>query len=241
MVGFANTFGISGSDTDLLIGCTAVQILPEIAKVASKVTVFQRTANWVVPRMDAPVSPFMRNVYRYLPPIRWRKRALQMDFRESTFDAIVDSKSDVAKAFKDMSMDMMHAQLPDQPEMWKKLTPTYNLGCKRIIISDDYFPALDQPNVELETRPIQSISDRSVKVTGANGEAEDMGTEYDLVVCATGFKTVDFMHPIKIYGKGGRPLSEVWKDGARAYLGTCVEDMPNFGMLYGPNSKFVYR
>ena len=104
-----------------MAGCTAVQILPEIQKVAKKVTVFQRTPNWVVPRADAPVSPLMRNVLKYVPPVRWRKRALQMDFREWTYGAIVDPNSDSAKMFRDAALDLMHTQLPDQPEMWEKL------------------------------------------------------------------------------------------------------------------------
>ncbi|KAK6390324.1 hypothetical protein LTR65_005699 [Meristemomyces frigidus] len=222
-------------------GCTAVQILPEIAKVAKEVTVYQRTANWVVPRLDTPVSPLMRNVYRYLPPVRWRKRTGAMNFRESTFDAIVDSTSDISKQFREMAIEMMHRQLPNQPELWKKLTPSYNLGCKRIIISDDYYPALSTPNVVLETRPIHSISGSAVKVTGADGEPEAAESDYDLLVCATGFQTLEFMHPIRIFGKNGRPLNDVWKQGARAYLGTCVEDMPNFGMLYGPNTNLGHN
>lgn len=214
-------------------GCTAVQILPEIAKVAKKVTVFQRTPNWVVPRMDAPVSPFMRTVYKYLPPIRWRKRAGQMDFREATYNAIVDTKSDMATMFNSMSMDMLHTQLPNQPEIWEKLTPKYPLGCKRIIISDDYYPALNQDNVDLETRPIHSIEGRAAKVVDASGEPVDVESDYDLLVCATGFKTQEFMAPITLYGKGGRPLKDVWKNGAQAYQGVCVEDMPNFGECIG--------
>ncbi|KAK0298624.1 hypothetical protein LTR54_008477 [Friedmanniomyces endolithicus] len=222
-------------------GCTAVQILPEIAKVAKQVTVFQRTPNWVVPRLDQPVSPFMRNVLRYVPPIRWRKRAGQMDFREWSYQAIVDSKSAPATMFRDMAIDMMHKQLPDQPEMWEKLTPNYSLGCKRIIISDDYFPALDLPNVDLETRPIHSINDHSVKVTATNGEPEDAGSTYDLLVCATGFQTLEFLHPINLYGENGRSLRDVWKNGARSFNGTCVEDMPNFGILYGPNTNLGHN
>ncbi|KAK1059458.1 hypothetical protein LTR74_012594 [Friedmanniomyces endolithicus] len=222
-------------------GCTAVQILPEIAKVAKQVTVFQRTPNWVVPRLDQPVSPFMRNVLRYVPPIRWRKRAGQMDFREWSYQAIVDSKSAPATMFRDMAIEMMHKQLPDQPEMWEKLTPTYSLGCKRIIISDDYFPALDLPNVDLETRPIHSINNHSVKVTGPNSEPEDVGPAYDLLICATGFQTLEFLHPINLYGKNGRSLRDVWKNGARSYNGTCVENMPNFGILYGPNTNLGHN
>lgn len=208
--------------------------------MAKKVTVFQRTPNWVVPRMDAPVSPFMRNILRYLPPLRWRKRALQMDFRESTFGFIENPDSDVAGMFKDMSKEMMQQQLPNQPELWKKFTPNYNVGCKRIIISDDYFPAFNLPQVELETRAIDSISGNAVKVTGTDGQTQDVD-DYDLLVCATGFQTTQFMHPIKVFGKNGRSLNDVWKDGAQAYLGVCVEDMPNFAVLYGPNTNLGHN
>jgi len=221
-------------------GCTAVQILPEIAKVAKKVTVFQRTPNWVVPRMDAPVSPLMRNVLKYLPPVRWRKRALQMEFREATHGFVADPNSDIAQLFKDASKEMMQRQLPNRPELWEKLTPKYNVGCKRIIISDDYFPSFNKPNVELETRPIQSVGEKGVKIVDDDGQGKDVD-EYDMLVCATGFQTTQFMHPIKVFGKKGRALNDIWKDGAHAYLGVCVEDMPNFGMLYGPNTNLGHN
>ncbi|KAK5108774.1 hypothetical protein LTR62_007834 [Meristemomyces frigidus] len=222
-------------------GCTAVQILPEIAKEAKHVTVFQRTPNWVVPRGDQPISPLMRNMLRYVPPLRWRKRAVQMDFREWTYGAIVDPSSEPAQQFHDLADDMLHKQLPDQPEMWEKLTPKYTLGCKRIIISDDYYPALNQSNVDLETRAIHSVSGNGVKVKNDDGEAAELDTDFDLLVCATGFRTLEFMHPIQIYGKGGRSLNDIWKDGAHSYNGTCVSDLPNFGMLYGPNTNLGHN
>ncbi|WPH02986.1 Hypothetical protein R9X50_00585800 [Acrodontium crateriforme] len=222
-------------------GCTAVQILPEIQKVAKHITMFQRTPNWVIPRMDAPISPLMQNLYRYLPPLRWRKRAVQMDFRESSHSAIVNPGSDLAVFFKNMSTDLMKAQLPNQPELWEKLTPKYNIGCKRIIISDDFFPAIDQSNVTLETRPIHSIEGHAVKVNDPNGTVVDAESDYDLLVCATGFQTTEFLHPIQLTGKNGRTLSDVWKNGAKAYLGTGVEAMPNFAMFYGPNTNLGHN
>ena len=238
-------------------GCTSVQILPEIAKVAKQVTVFQRTPNYIFPRLDQPVSPFMRNVYKYLPPIRWRKRAGQMDFREGFWDAVNDANSGNAQMIRDFHKQKLETELSSRPDLWEKLTPSYNPGCKRIIISDDYFPALALPHVTLETRPIDSISGDKIKVKDDDGNPTDVDSEFDLLVCATGFKTVsgviqralprvsgvgltiyqvDFMAPIKMYGKNGRSLDDVWKDGAQAYYGVCVEDMPNFGMLYGKRS-----
>lgn len=135
-------------------GCSAVQIIPEIAKVASKLTLHQRTPDWVVPRGDAPVSPFRRALHKYVPPIRWRNRADLMDMRESSHAAIFDADSQLAKMLMELSKSLMQAQLPDKRELWEKLTPNYPIGCRRVIASDDYFPVFNQEHVFLETRPI---------------------------------------------------------------------------------------
>lgn len=158
-----------------------------------------------------------------------------MDYRESFYDAVTDGNSDFAQMLRDFCTDMMHTQLPNQPEMWEKLTPTYNPGCKRVIISDDYYPALARENVSLETAKIGRITETGIEVEG--GASED----FDLLVLATGFRTVEFMHPISITGVGGRGLDEIWKGGAEAYNGVVVEDLPNFGMLYGPNTNLGHN
>lgn len=205
--------------------------------MAKHITVFQRTPNWVIPRGDQPVTATQRNVLKYLPPVRWRKRAEQMDFRESFYDAVIDGQSPFAGDIRKQCIDQMKVALPDQPELWEKLTPSYNPGCKRVIISDDYYPTLALPHVFLETRPISNISGNAVNVTNKDGNVEAVQDDYDLLVCATGFNTTEFMHPIKMTGRNGRELSDVWKNGAQAFYGVCVEDMPNFGMLYGPNTN----
>lgn len=170
-------------------------------------------------------------IFKYVPPVMKRIRATQMDFRESFYDAVTDGNSPFAGLIRSSCLDQMHAALPDQPELWAKLTPKYNPGCKRVIISDDYYPCLAQPNISLETRPISRITETGVEVEGGASE------EFDLIICATGFRTVEFMHPIKITGAHGRSLSDIWNGGARAYYGVTVEDVPNFGMLYGPNTN----
>jgi hypothetical protein len=146
-----------------------------------------------------------------------------MDFRESFHTIIKDDKSDFAQLVRDMCTGSMKTQLASKPELWEKLVPDYAPGCKRVIITDDYYPTLARDNVELETRQITHIT--------------ETGIEVDLIVLATGFKTVEFMHPIQIYGVNGRPLQDIWKDGAVAYNGVTVEDLPNFGMFYGPNTN----
>lgn len=145
------------------------------------------------------------------------------------------------KKLKQAALDMMHEQLPNQPELWEKLTPDYPVGCKRVVVSDFFFPALNLPSVELEARPIHSINDHTVRLVGAAGQPEDADSDYDLIVFATGFRATDFLHPMKIFGRNGRALHEMWKDGARAYHGTCADEMPNFGIVLGPNTGLLHN
>ncbi|EEP81513.1 conserved hypothetical protein [Uncinocarpus reesii 1704] len=215
-------------------GATAAQIIPEVAGDASHLTIFQRTANWVVPRMDLAVWKPFRTIFRYCPPVQWRLRASIMDFREAVHAVMRDPKSSTADFMRKASLHMMHKALPDNPNLWEKLTPDYPPGCKRLILSDDYFPTLARDNVSLETGHIDRISENGIIVDGVE-------QELDLIILATGFRTVEFMHPIKIYGRNGKPLSEIWNGGARALYGVAVEDLPNFGMLYGPNTNLGHN
>ncbi|OKP14314.1 Baeyer-Villiger monooxygenase [Penicillium subrubescens] len=216
-------------------GATAAQIIPEIAPTASHLTVFQRTPNWLVPRMDAPVSAFQKALLKYVPPIRWRKRAVQMEFREDFHAAIFDDNSEYAQTIRDWCTGMLKAQLANKPELWETLTPDYAPGCKRVILSDDYYPALARDNVDLETRRIERITTKGIEIEGVGEQ------EYDFIVLATGFKTVDFMYPIQVFGTKGRSVADIWKDGAKAYYGVTVEDLPNFGMFYGPNTNLGHN
>ncbi|KAJ5158713.1 uncharacterized protein N7500_008364 [Penicillium coprophilum] len=216
-------------------GATAVQIAPEVARVASHLTIYQRTPNWIVPRLDQPVSTLQKALFRLFPPLHWRKRALQMGVREDSYVAITDGNSPLAHYIRTLGTDAMKSQLPDRPELWDTLTPTYAPGCKRIIGSDDYYPTLARENVHLETRGITGITESGIEVD------EEDEQEYDLIILATGFKTADFMHPIRIYGSNGRSLEDIWKNGATAFNGVAVEDLPNFGMFYGPNTNLGHN
>lgn len=215
-------------------GATAAQIIPEIATEVESLTIHQRTPNWVIPRLDAPIPEWKRAVYRFLPYVRHRKRADMMDFREAFFNAVWDNDHPVAQFLEGQAKDHMHTQLPDRPELWEKLLPKYKIGCKRVIISDDYLPVFLRDNVKLETGHIDRISEKGIVTEGEEAE-------YDLIICATGFKTVEFMHPIDITGSAGRTLASVWKEGGEALYGVTVESLPNFGMLYGPNTNLGHN
>jgi cation diffusion facilitator CzcD-associated flavoprotein CzcO len=216
-------------------GATAAQIIPEVAKDAKSVTVFQRTPNWVIPREDADIPQWRRNLYRYVPGARRRHRAELMDMRETAlFNAIVTNDEEGKMKLRSMSLDLMKRQIRNNPKLIEDLTPDYPPGCKRVIISDDLFSAMDKPHVALETKKIQSISSDSI--TTENNEYK-----IDMIILATGFRTVEFLYPIKVYGLGGRSIQEIWQGGARAYLGMTVESLPNFAMLYGPNTNLRHN
>jgi cation diffusion facilitator CzcD-associated flavoprotein CzcO len=219
-------------------GATAAQIIPEVAKVCSSLTVFQRTPNWVIPRGDAEISATMRWIYRFLPAARKRYRAKWMDLREGFFNAAAVEGSEEKDSVREDCFKMMMRQIPDNQLLREELTPAYAPGCKRVIVSDDFFPALNQPNVTLETRPIQNLTPNGLLVDGDSGQHD-----FDCLVLATGFRTQDFLYPIKIYGLGGRSIEDIWKEagGPQAYLGVTINSLPNFAMLYGPNTNLGHN
>lgn len=216
-------------------GATAAQIIPEILPSISSLTVYQRSPNWVIPRADGPVSSLKRAVLRYLPPIRWRIRAGIMDFRESFHDAVTDGQSDPAGLIRTMCTDMMKSQIPNQPELWANLTPDYDPGCKRVIISDDYYPALASDKTTLDTRGIKRITATGIEM------ADGIHHAHDTIILAAGFRAVEFLHPIKVTGTQGKPLGEIWNQGASALYGTTIPSLPNFGCLYGPNTNLGHN
>ena len=223
--------GIVGS------GATAAQIIPEIAASCKNLTVFQRSPVWVMPRHDATIGPAMQLMYRFVPFVRRRYRAALMDSREGFFDASYNAESSKHDFVMDVTKQHLLSQLPGDSNaaLREKLSPTYPFGCKRCIVSDDYYPALAQENVTLETMPITGVSPGGVNVKGG------IHYDFDLIIEATGFLTTQFMYPIKIYGTKGRSLEEMWAKGAKAHLGITVDNLPNFGMLYGPNTNLTYN
>lgn len=203
--------------------------MPEVAKTASHVTVYQRTPQWIIARDDYAIQPLQKALLS-IPFFRNCKRSLMMFYREATHDPIVKADSKMADEVRKMGIEHIKKGLPDKPEMWDVLTPKYAPGCRRILSSDDYYPALNKEHVKLETRDIQRITESGIQTA-------DETTEFDLIVYATGFRTVEFLTPIKIHGANGRDLAELWDGGATAYYGVTAEDMPNFGLLYGPNTN----
>jgi len=214
-------------------GASAIQYIPEIAKTAGKVLIFQRTPNYIIPRLDKPTPDWLRRLYKTVPLVdRIFRFAIwqMMDLRFRAFKRGTVS----AESFRKLAIGYLNKQISD-PELREKLTPTYPIGCKRILISDDYYQALNQPNVALITEAVAEITPKGVKTAD--------GAEHacDVIVYGTGFDTTHFLAPLEIHGLGGRTLSDAWKDGAEAYLGVTVSGFPNLFMLYGPNTNLGHN
>ena len=214
-------------------GASAIQYIPELARTAGKVVIFQRTPNYIVPRLDKAFSAFEKWLFRTFPAIdrlnRWFIWQM-MDLRFAAFKTGTKS----ADSFKALALKYLDGVVTD-PILKAKLTPDYPIGCKRILVSDDYYQALMQPNVELVTQAVQTVTAKGVKtVDGAEHAC-------DVLVYGTGFVTTDFIQPVEIVGAGGQTLTQAWQDGAEAYLGVTVAGFPNLFMLYGPNTNLGHN
>ncbi|MBW8367576.1 MAG: alpha/beta hydrolase fold domain-containing protein [Arenimonas sp.] len=208
-------------------GSTAVQLIPPIAREAAQLHVFQRTANWVLPRLERKYRWFDRLLATF-PPYAVAVRAAWVQFLELGRRGF-DEGTFMRWMMLKLAARQRRQGIAD-PGLRATLTPDYPLGCKRIIYSNDYYPALSQPNVALVTAPIARIT--------ANGIVTADGTErgIDALVCATGFDTVHLLQSLAIHGRGGRTLSEAWRDGPDAFHGISVAGFPNLFLMLGPNT-----
>ncbi|MGH7439113.1 MAG: flavin-containing monooxygenase, partial [Polyangiaceae bacterium] len=216
-------------------GASAIQFVPRIAPQVERLTVYQRSPNWILPRNDAPYSERTKGLFRKVPALQRLHRASIYWGNEVRFLAL-DGRS--KGVFGPLMQYVARRHLEDQvadPALREKLLPTYPLGCKRVLISDEYYPALARPNVEVVTTPIGRVT--------AGGVVTEDGAERpaDTLVFGTGFRSTDFLAPLDITGAAGRRLSEAWKDGAEAYLGMTVAGFPNLFVLYGPNTNLGHN
>lgn len=214
-------------------GASAIQFIPELAKTAKSLTIFQRSANWIIPRNDKAYGSVAKWCFRHLPFWRRLYRSYIYWLLESRFLAFGKDAA-LAGVIEGQARRHMRKQVSNDA-LWPVLTPDYPVGCKRILISDDIYPALDQPHVRIETKAISAFTEDGV-LTGDGARRK-----VDAVIFATGFKTTDFLAPIHITGKGGQSLEARWRDGAEAYLGLTVAGFPNLGLLYGPNTNLGHN
>lgn len=209
-------------------GASAIQFVPEIQPLAKQLFLFQRTAPWVIPKPDGMISGWKKKLYEQIPLVRrvyrnsiyWMNEIQVLGFTSQRFWLRLAEK---------LVINHLRRHIKDEA-LLSKVTPKYAMGCKRILLSNNYYPALQQPNVEVVTNAIKEITAHSI-VT------ED-GTDIpvDVIICGTGFHVTDSFQFADISGRGGRSLTDVWQNGAEAYLGTMVHGFPNLFFMIGPNT-----
>jgi cation diffusion facilitator CzcD-associated flavoprotein CzcO len=214
---------------------SAVQFVPQIAPLAERLTVFQRSANWLLPRKDRLYSPRLHRTMKRWPWLAKLRHDWQWFFFGEMMLTPLMKRVRIAQwAARQRALLHLRRQVPDST-LRSKLVPDYPIGARRVLFNDDYFPALGRPNVRLVTEPIARIEADGVR-TG-DGELH----EADVIIYATGFKATEFLAPIEVSGLDGRALSDEWNRGAHAYLGVTVSGFPNFFMLYGPNTNLGHN
>src|SRR6185437_71796 len=210
-------------------GASAVQFVPELAQQVARLTVFQRTGNWFLPRRNRSYPRLARAAIEHVPGVQAFRRTFMYQYCE-TLTASIRHPRTLGRLVGVRSAAFMRWQLKDR-ELRRKVWPNYTFGCKRILFSSHFLPALQRPNVEVVTEPIVGLQPNGI-LTG-----DGALREVDCIVWGTGFKTNDFMFPMRIAGSGGLELREAWMHGARAHLGMTVPGFPNMFIMYGPNTN----
>jgi cation diffusion facilitator CzcD-associated flavoprotein CzcO len=210
-------------------GCSAIQVVPAIQPIVDHIDVYQRSPGWTFPKMDFAYSDRSKRLFKRFPGLQRLDRAAVQAFMELGA-AGMTSQRWLLHPFRAAARHQINRAIKD-PELRRKVTPSDEVGCKRVMLTDEWYPTLTKPNVEL-------VTDRIAEVTPSGLRVED-GTERpaDVLVLATGFRTHEFVAPMEIIGAEGRTLADEWADVPRAYLGLSVAGFPNMFLLYGPNTN----
>ena len=209
-------------------GASAIQFVPAIAPDVAQMHVFQRTAPWIMPHTDRPISARERRLYRRFPLLQKLVRGGIYSARELLVLGFAKQPR-LMKLVERLARRHMDSQISD-PELRRKVEPGYTIGCKRILPSNKWYPALGRDNVELVTDGITEVRERSI-VTGAGEEIA-----VDAIIFGTGFNVTDMPVARYVRGRDGRTLDEHWQGSPRAHLGSTVPGFPNLFMLLGPNT-----
>jgi cation diffusion facilitator CzcD-associated flavoprotein CzcO len=221
-------FDVAGKSIAVIgTAASAVQVVPEIAPRVRQLHVFQRTPNWIVPRPDRAYRSWEKVLSR-IPPFGRLRRWVQYWLHERNRLGF-NQRTRMAHLVEAFARHHLRSQIAD-PKLVEHLVPDYPFGCKRVLLSNDYYPALTRPNVELVTEPIAG-ADRD-GVTTIDGRRRPV----DAIVCATGFDTLHLLNSVEVRGLGGTTLASVWHEAPHAYHGVTVAGFPNLFLLLGPNT-----
>lgn len=224
-----HSYPLSGKRVAVIgTGASAIQIVPSIASQVGHLSVFQRTPPWIMPKRDHAISEARRDRFASHPILQKLARSyIYLTHELSGLGFVVEPK--ILQLLSRLVLRFLARSISD-PQLREKLTPHYTMGCKRILISNDYYPALRRKNVEVITTPIDRITETGIRVK--DGQQHD----FDAIILATGFDAADIVCPFPIQGRGGIELSAAWQEGAEAYLGTTVSGFPNAFLIVGPNT-----
>jgi cation diffusion facilitator CzcD-associated flavoprotein CzcO len=214
-------------------GASAIQFVPPVAEQAGQTFVFQRTPNWLVPKEDKAFSPLTKAAFRWVPGVDRAYRAFIWARQELAWLNFAGNKQ-VQGTFKKITGDHLRDQVADD-SLRERYTPDYPIGCKRVLISSEWYPTLQRSDVELVEDAIVRIEPDAV-VT-----ADGTRREVDTIVFGTGFRTTEFLVPMEVLGRDGASIHDAWKGGARAHLGVTVPGFPNLFLLYGPNTNLAHN
>lgn len=208
-------------------GASAIQFVPAIAPKVKQLHLFQRTAAWIIPHPNRPLTAREHRWFERFPFLQklWRLRIYLMH----ELSGLTFRHPKLSGIMKHLSSRYLERKVKD-PELRKKLTPNYTIGCKRVLVSRQYFPAVQRENVELVTEPIESIHATGVKTQDGKSR------EVDAIILGTGFNLEEIHGVKKIRGREGKSLWEIWGPSPRAHLGTTVSGFPNLFFIFGPNT-----
>jgi cation diffusion facilitator CzcD-associated flavoprotein CzcO len=213
---------------------SAIQFIPQIAPAIARLHVLQRSPNWMLPRGDRAYTDRERRRFTRFPWLARLYRWMIWARYETRFFPIIRRHPLLSRLAERAARQYVEAEIPD-PALRAALVPDYPIGGKRVLISDDYYAALRRDNVELVTAGIDHVEEDAVVLRDGRRLLADC------LIFATGFESTAFLAPMRIEGRGGRSLHDVWQGHARAYLGLTVSGFPNFFMMYGPNTNLGHN
>jgi cation diffusion facilitator CzcD-associated flavoprotein CzcO len=209
-------------------GASAIQIVPAIVSEVGHLDLYQRTAPWILPKKDKNISAFRRAMYKYLPITRQLYRT-RLYWRNELVAIGFIARPSVMKIAGKVVIRHLNSNVKDDA-LRKKLTPQFTLGCKRVLLSNDYYPAIQRSNLSLITEHIQEVNEKGILTS--DGRQHDT----DAIILATGFQAAEGVLRFEVRGKGGIGLNDTWQEGAEAYLGTSIAGFPNMFIVVGPNT-----
>ena len=210
-------------------GCSAIQTVPAIQPIVEHLDIYQRSPGWTMPKMDHPYSERAKRLFERFPLLQRIDRMATFAFMDLGAAAMTSQRWLLAP-FRAVGRRQIDGAI-DDPELRAKVTPSDEVGCKRIMLTDEWYPTLTRANVDLVTEPVAEVTEEGIRL--ADGSLRPA----DVIILATGFQSHGFVAPMEVVGSAGRTLAEEWEPTPHAYLGLTVPDFPNMFLIYGPNTN----